>query len=139
KEKFSLLLHADPGLKLYAGNKLLNGIRVEPSKLAFGATLPVGMAASYSPTRQVSVGVGADLDFSVFFAGYFTPAVIIAPQRWPEFECRIDDEIAVGINTRFGATIALPSDDFENFGAFGRAETETKFAFRVQLVLAYKL
>jgi len=139
KNKFSMLLHADPGLKLYSGDKLLNGFKVTPSKLAFGFTLPVGLQAAYSPNRAVSVGVGADLDFSMFFAGYFTPAFIIAPMFGPEVEYRIDDEVVVGLNTRFGPMIGIPSDDFENFGAFGRAETETKFAFRVQLVLAYKL
>jgi hypothetical protein len=139
KDKFSLLLHGDPGIKLYAGSRLLNGIKVTPSKLAFGFTLPVGVQAAYSPNRAVSVGVGADLDFSVFVAGYFTPAFIIAPMFGPEVEYRIDDEVAIGLNTRFGPMIAIGSDDFENFGAFGTAETQTKFAFRVQLVLAYKL
>lgn len=139
KEKFSLLLHGDPGIKLYAGNKLLNDIKVTPSKLAFGFTLPVGMQAAYSPNRALSVGVGADLDFTMFFAGYFTPTFILAPMFGPEVEYRIDDDVVVGLNTRFGPMIGIPSDDFENFGNFGAAETQTKFAFRVQLVLAYKL
>jgi hypothetical protein len=139
KPKFSLLVHGDPGVKMYTGSKLLDGTKVTPSKLAFGFTLPVGLQAAYSPNRALSVGVGADLDFSVFVAGYFTPAFIIAPMFGPEVEYRIDDEVAIGLNTRFGPMIGIPSDDFENFGSFGAADTQTKFAFRVQLVLAYKL
>ena len=139
KEKFSMLLHGDPGIKLYTGSKLLDGTKVRPSKLAFGFTLPVGLQAAYSPNRALSVGVGVDLDFSVFVAGYFTPAFVIAPMLGPEVEYRIDDEVAIGLNTRFGPMIGIGSDDFENFGGFGTAETTTQFAFRVQLVLAYKL
>lgn len=139
KEKFSLLLHGDPGIKMYTGEKLLDGTKLTRSKLSFGFTLPVGVQAAYSPIRALSVGVGADLDFSVFVAGYFTPAFIIAPMFGPEVEYRIDDEVAIGLNTRFGPMIGIGSDDFEHFGTFGSAETQTKFAFRVQLVLAYRL
>ncbi len=143
KEKFSVLGHFDPGVKIYTGtlDKAFNAATGSYfDKMFFGIQFPVGIAFAFSPSREVSVGLGVDVNMGLGVAGVGALSFGIGPMAGPEFEYRIDDQIVVGINTRFGAGIALTSDtDYPEIGRYIAGDTITKFAFRAQLVLGYKM
>jgi hypothetical protein len=138
KEKVSVLAHVDPGVKIYTGT-LEKGIDPYFEKMYFGIQLPVGIAVAFSPSRDVSVGIGFDVNTIFGLAGVGAFSVGISPMAGPELEYRIDDQIVVGVNTRFGAGIAITSDTTYPGVGTAAGDTYTKFAFRAQLVLGYKM
>jgi hypothetical protein len=143
KDKLSVLAHVDPGIKMYTGTLDSDVNRATGSyydKMFFGIQFPVGMAIAFSPTREWSVGLGVDVNLGLGLAGVGSPSFAIGPMAGPEVEYRIDDQIVVGLNTRFGAEIAIGSQTtYPETGETFAGDTVTRFAFRVQLVLGYKL
>jgi hypothetical protein len=113
-DRLSVLLHVDPGIKLFT-----------TSPATFGFGFPVGAVFGYAATRDVTVGFGVDLNMAL----YVTPSpvqFVISPIFGPAVEFHVDPRLAVGINTRFGPVI------YTNGGA-------TDFGFVTQLLLAYRM
>jgi hypothetical protein len=112
-DRLSVLLHIDPGIKLFT-----------TSPATFGLAFPVGAIFGYAATRDVTVGFGVDVNMTL----YVTPSPVsfwISPMFGPAVEFHVDPRLAVGINTRFGPV--LPSTGGSSFG------------FVTQLMLAYRM
>src|SRR5437764_1202559 len=112
-DRLSVLLHVDPGIKLFT-----------TSPATFGFGFPVGAVFGYAATRDLTVGFGIDLNMAL----YVTPSpvqFVISPIFGPAVEFHVDPRLAVGINTRFGPV--LPSTGGSSFG------------FVTQLMLAYRM
>jgi len=114
-DRLSVLLHADPGIKLFT---------TSPSLFGFG--FPVGAVFGYAVQRDLTIAFGVDLNMAL----YVTPSpvrFVISPMFGPAAEFRIDPRLTVGINTRFGPVI------FTNNGGY------SDFGFVTQLLLAYRM
>jgi hypothetical protein len=113
KDRLSVLLHFDPGLKIFTY-----------SPAVFGLAFPVGAVFGYSATREMVVAFGVDLPMTL----YVSPSPVrflIAPMFGPAVEYHVDPRLAIGVNTRFGTVINT---------AGGSA-----FGFVMQLLLAYRM
>ena len=114
-DRLAVLLHVDPGIKLFTYSPAL-----------FGFGFPVGVVAGYAAQRDLVIGFGVDLNMAL----YVTPSpvrFVISPMFGPAAEFRIDPRLTVGINTRFGPVI------FTNNGGY------SDFGFVTQLLLAYRM
>ncbi|TMA17123.1 MAG: hypothetical protein E6J86_01555 [Deltaproteobacteria bacterium] len=114
-DRLSVLLHTDPGIKLFT---------TSPSLFGFG--FPVGAVFGYAVQRDLTIAFGVDLNMAL----YVTPSpvrFVISPMFGPAAEFRIDPRLTVGINTRFGPVI------FTNNGGY------SDFGFVTQLLLAYRM
>jgi hypothetical protein len=74
------------------------------------------------------MGLGLDWASTLFVTGAGTPAYVFGPLVGPFFEYHIDRQLAIGLDTRFGAIISA-----NEFG------TNSRFGLRAQMVLAYRL
>ncbi|MGZ6123732.1 MAG: hypothetical protein ACXWLR_02170 [Myxococcales bacterium] len=113
RDRFSVLLHFDPGMKIFT-----------TSPAEFGLGFPVGAIFGYSATREMVVAFGVDLPMTL----YVSPSPVrflISPMFGPAVEFHVDPRLALGINTRFGSVINT---------AGGSA-----FGFVMQLLLAYRM
>ncbi|MGZ6124518.1 MAG: hypothetical protein ACXWLR_06135 [Myxococcales bacterium] len=113
RDHLSVLLHFDPGLKIFTY-----------SPAVFGLAFPVGVVFGYSATREMVVAFGLDLPMTL----YVSPSPVrflIAPMFGPAIEYHVDPQLAVGINTRFGPVINTSGG--------------SEFGFVMQLLLAYKM
>jgi|SRR5437868_2299965 len=113
-DRLSVLLHVDPGIKLFTTSPVL-----------FGFGFPVGAIFGYAATREVTVAFGVDLNMAL----YVTPSpvtFVIAPMFGPAVEFHVDPRLAVGINTRFGPVIPTNGNG-------------SVFGFVTQLMLAYRM
>src|SRR5919201_1280685 len=89
-DRLSVLLHIDPGIKLFT-----------TSPAAFGLAFPVGAVVGYAVNREVTAAFGVDVNMTL----YVTPSPVsfwVAPMFGPAVEFRLDPRLTVGINTRFG-------------------------------------
>src|SRR5438105_9025426 len=114
-DRLSVLLHVDPGIKLFTYSPAL-----------FGIAFPVGAVFGYAVQRDLTIAFGVDLNMAL----YVTPSpvrFVISPIFGPAAEFRIDPRLTVGINTRFGPVI------FTNNGGY------SDFGFVTQLLLAYRM
>jgi hypothetical protein len=120
---FKLLLHVDPGLKLYT-----------TSSAMFGFQFPVGVVMGFPIQPDLEIGVGLDFNMTLLVSGTLAPRFIFGPAAGPYVEYHPTPHLSVGLNTRFGAAIDAYSSD-------GRAPggTWTAFAFTTQLFLGYRL
>jgi len=112
-DRLSVLLHVDPGIKLFTYSPAL-----------FGIAFPVGAIVGYAVNRDITAAFGVDLNMTL----YVTPSPVsfwISPMFGPAVEFHVDPRLAVGINTRFGPV--LPSTGGSSFG------------FVTQLMLAYRM
>jgi hypothetical protein len=111
------LLHVDPGLKFSQFS----------TPLLMGAMLPIGAEVGIPVADHATVQIG--LDVPVYLN--FTQAVFVnfAPMAGPGFEYHIGN-MAVGLNTRFGATVAAGGSGV----AWG-----TGFGFLTQAYFGYKI
>ena len=112
-DRLSVLLHIDPGIKLFT-----------TSPARFGLAFPVGAVVGYAVNRDITAAFGVDLNMTL----YVTPSPVsfwISPMFGPAVEFHVDPRLAVGINTRFGPV--LPSTGGSSFG------------FVTQLMLAYRM
>jgi hypothetical protein len=114
QDRLSVLLHVDPGLKLFTYSPAL-----------FGIAFPVGGTVGYAATRDITVAFGVDLNMTLYLAGPGTVSFWVSPQFGPAVEFHVDPRLTAGINTRFGPV--LPSTGGSSFG------------FVMQLMLAYRM
>jgi hypothetical protein len=114
RDRMSVLLHLDPGLKVYTTNPA-----------AFGLQWPVGLTIGYTATPELNVAFGFDLPMTLFV----TPSpvtFILGPMFGPAFEYHVDRQLAAGFNTRFGPM-------------FNTQSGGSAFGFVTQLLLAYRM
>jgi hypothetical protein len=121
-QKMHLLLHVDPGLKLYTTSDAL-----------FGFQFPVGLVLGFPVEKGLEVGVGLDFNMSLFVTGYASPRFVFGPAIGPYVQYQVTPQIVLGLNTRFGAAIDSYSSE-----PFLPAGTNTEFAFMTQLVFGYR-
>ena len=120
---FRLLFHVDPGLRLYTTNSA-----------QFGLQFPVGLVMGFPVQPNLEIGVGLDFNMTLLVTGSSSPRFIFGPAAGPYVEYHPTPNLAVGLNTRFGAAI----DAYSSFqGSPGG--TRTDFAFTTQLFLGYRL
>jgi len=113
-DRLSVLLHFDPGLKVFTTNPAL-----------FGFGIPIGVVFGYAARPDLTVAFGVDLPMTL----YVTPSpvqLLISPQFGPAVEFHIDPRLTAGLNTRFGPV-------------FSTAGGGSQFGFVTQLLLAYKM
>lgn len=113
-DKLSVLLHVDPGVKFAAF-----------SPVFFGLMFPVGVQLGVHLTREATLEFGFDMPFYLNFTN--TVYFVIPPQAGPGFQYTINNNMAVGINTRFGAAI----------GVGGAGYSGAAFAFLTQAGFGY--
>jgi hypothetical protein len=120
---FKLLLHVDPGLKLYT-----------TSSAQFGFQFPVGIVMGFPVQPNLEIGLGVDFNMTLIVTGNFSPQFVFGPAVGPYVEYHPAPNLSVGLNTRFGAAIDAHSSYAGNSGG-----TNTNFAFTTQLFLGYRL
>ncbi len=126
-DKISVLLHVDPGIKL---------LTYDP--ISFGFQAPLGLVLAFRAGHALSVGFAVDVPFVFYFTGIPKPLVFIPPQFGPVLEYHVDKNVTLGFNARFGPLFYFWSDTDTDFGTvFGGSNT--KFAFRVQFLVGYRL
>ena len=114
RDKVSVLVHVDPGIKMYS-----------TSPVDFGLQWPIGVTLGYTATPEFNVGFGVELP--MFLSVTPSPvAFILGPLFGPAFEYHVDRQLTVGLNTRFGPI-------FDTAGGGGQ------FGFITQMVLGYRL
>ncbi len=118
-----LLFHVDPGIRLYTYDPAL-----------FGFQFPIGLNIEFVTRAPLKVGIGADFNASLFVTGGSEPEFIFGPLVGPYFEYHVDRNLAIGLDTRFGAMIDAYSAPAPYSGG-----TVTRFGFRTQMMLAYHL
>ena len=129
-EGFNMTFHVDPGLRLYVGGSTCppgwGGECFKTSSTMFGFAAPVGIVAGGKVAPNVEVGAGADLNLALYVT---TPVnFVISPMVGPYVEYHFENpNVAIGLNTRFGA--AIPT----------AAGSSAAFAFVVQAFAGYRL
>ena len=129
RDKFSFLIHFDPGIKFDAFSPLL-----------FGIQIPFGLEFGIHFTREATLQFGMEMPIYINLTNgaYGNIPILFGPG----FEYQIDDHMAVGLNTKFGPSIL--AHDRGGFGGWGWAGrwgtgTGTAFGFITQLYFAYRL
>ena len=118
-----LLVHVDPGLRLYTFSDAM-----------FGFQFPFGLNLEFPTRMPLKVGLGVDFNASLFVTGFGSPQFFFGPLIGPYFEMHVDPRLVVGVDTRFGAIVdAYSGEGFRSGG------TDTRFGFRTQMLLAYHL
>jgi len=112
-DRLSVLVHIDPGLKVFTTSPAL-----------FGLGFPVGAIFGYAARPDLTVAFGVDLGMTLYVAP--DVSMVFAPMFGPAVEFHVDPRLAVGFNTRFGPV-------FETRGG------ASDFGFLVQVLLAYKM
>jgi hypothetical protein len=120
---FRVLFHVDPGLKLYT-----------TSSAQFGFQFPVGVVLGFPVRPDLEVGVGIDFLMTLLVTGAASPQFIFGPMVGPYVEYHLNPQLALGLNTRFGAAIDAHSSSNGRPGG-----TDTDFAFVTQPFLGYRL
>jgi len=120
RSRVSLMFHIDPGIRFYTTDPFSFGFQI----------LPFGLTFDVRPAYALRLGVGFDFQSDLFVSGANNPIYSFGPQVGPFFEYLIDPHLSIGLDTRFGVNIAAASNG---------AGTDTRFAFRAQMLLAYRL
>jgi len=123
RDRLSVLLHVDPGIKAYTY-----------SPVWFGIQFPVGVVFGYRASSAVTLAFGVDVPMTLFV----TPSPVafwVAPTFGPGIEAQITRDFLIGLNTRFGPVIRSGVPGVPSFLNSSGAE----FGFVLQLLLAYKL
>jgi hypothetical protein len=115
RDRIGVLLHVDPGIKLYT-----------TSPAQFGFQFPVGATIGYTATPEVNVAFGLELPMFLDFTGPGSVQMILGPLFGPAVEYHVDRQLSVGVNTRFGPIFSTRG----NGSAFGMI---------MQLLLAYRM
>jgi hypothetical protein len=116
RDRIGVLLHVDPGIKLYT---------TDPSS-QFGIQFPVGATIGYTATPEVNVAFGVELPMFLDFTGPGSVQMILGPLFGPAIEYHVDRQLSVGLNTRFGPIFTTRGGGSE-------------FGMIMQLLLAYRL
>ena len=123
----SVLVHADPGIKLYPSVGAGTDSRGNStSSTLFGLSAASGVQLGIQLMPNLRGEVGVDLPLTL----YVTPSLDLAvsPQVGGGLEYYLDKNLSVGLDTRFGP-LFVPTTS----GA------GSQFAFRTQLVAGYRL
>lgn len=128
-EKFNLLFHVDPGVRLYfSGSTCVAGSSFcyDTSKTLFAFTFPVGVVGGFPVAPNLEIGGGLDLNLALNVTDPVN--FVIGPWAGPYVEYHFDDpNIAIGLNTRFGVMIPTATN------------SSAAFAFMVQAFAGYRL
>ena len=129
-ENVRMLVHVDPGLRLYVGGSKcppgFGGECFQTSSTMFGFAAPVGVVLGGQVAPGVEVGGGFDLNLALYVTSPVN--LIIGPMVGPYVEYHFGNpDVAIGLNTRFGA--AIPT----------AAGSSASFAFLVQAFAGYRL
>jgi len=116
RDRISVLVHIDPGLKLYT---------TDPA--AFGLQFPIGVTLGYAARPELVLAFGVDMPMTALFTPDVLRGFYLAPTFGPAIEFRVDPRLTAGINTRFGPVVSSVS----GFGSH--------FGFVTQLLLAYRM
>jgi len=114
RDRMSVLLHVDPGLKVYTTTSAI-----------FGFQFPAGVTIGYAVNPQFNAAFGFELPMTLTL----TPSpvqFILGPMFGPALEYHVDRQLAVGLNTRFGPI-------------FFTQPGTNRFGFVTQMMLAYRL
>jgi len=114
-DRISVLVHIDPGLKIYS-----------TSPAFFGLQFPIGAVLGYAYSRDLTVAFGVDLPMTLFV----TPSpvqLVLAPTFGPAIEFHVDPRLTVGLNTRFGPVVTT------------RSGVGSEFGFVMQVLGAYRI
>ena len=126
-DKLSILFHLDPGIKL-----------ITYTPLSFGLQAPIGVMFGFRPQPNLSLGFGLDVPLVFYITGFPSPLIFIGPQFGPTLEYHIEQNVIIGLNARFGPLIYFWSDsDYQGF--FIPGGSDTRFAFRLQFVVGYRM
>jgi hypothetical protein len=115
RDRISVLLHIDPGIKLYT-----------TTPAAFGFQFPIGATLGYAATRDLVVAFGVDMPLTALLTPDALRALYLAPTFGPAVEFHVDPRLTAGLNTRFGPVITT-------------AGGGSQFGFVTQLLLAYRM
>jgi len=128
-EKFNLLFHVDPGVRIYfSGSTCVAGTSFcyDTSKTLFAFTFPVGVVGGFPVAHNLEIGGGLDLNLALNVTDPVN--FVIGPWAGPYVEYHFDDpNIAIGLNTRFGVMIPTAKN------------SSAAFAFMVQAFAGYRL
>ena len=115
REKVSLGLHIDPGLRVYTNNSVSN----------FLTRIPVGGTLGIQATPELRLAATADLTMAIIWThgAYFE----IGPQFGLAAEYSVDRNLLVGLKASFGP-------QFYTF-----ANSPTDFAFTTEVVVGYRM
>ena len=114
RDRIGVLLHVDPGIKLYT-----------TSPAIFGLQWPIGVTLGYTASPELNVAFG--LELPMFLNVTPSPvSMFLGPLFGPAFEYHVDRQLAVGLNTRFGPI-------------FNTSGGGSQFGMIMQLMLAYRL
>ena len=127
-ENVGLLVHVDPGIRFYTTDPFDFGFQL----------IPFGLTFEVRPASHIRLGLGFDFNSTLLVTGIAPPEYLFGPMVGPFFEYHVDQHLAVGLDTRFGAIIdAFSGHDVDGFHVDGG--TSTSFGFRAQMMLAYRL
>ena len=122
----SVLVHADPGIKLYPSVSSTDDQGVTSSSSLFGFQLPVGAQVGFALAKNLRAEVGADLLTTLSVTG--GSDLVLSPLFGAGLEYFVDRNLSLGLDTRFGP-VFIPTAN----GA------GTNLGFRTQLVAGYRL
>lgn len=140
REKFSFLIHFDPGIKFDSFGGYLGGcgrfgcgggFYYNGSGLRFGLWIPFGLEFGIHINREATISFGMEMPIYINLTNGAYGAIPIL--FGPGFEYHIDDHIALGINTKFGPSIFAEGD------GFGGSTSSAGFGFIMQPYFAYRL
>lgn len=125
--KFSVLLHLDPGFKLYGHgyeNPYYYGYYncgrggCYYGSALFGLTVPFGAEFGLHFNPKWTLQFGADLNLDIYFAHYGAVAAV-HPLFGAGFEFKPIEKLALGVNTRLGPTIFVDNGNYAYCGYGG--------------------
>lgn len=126
--KFSFLIHFDPGVKFdsFGGAYCGYGGCRGAGGLLFGIQIPFGLefGIHFTPEATLQFGMEMPIYINLTNGVYGNIPILFGPG----FEYKIDDHMAIGLNTKFGPSIF--AQDFGSGATFG---------FITQLYFAYRL
>jgi|SRR5205085_10057704 len=120
RDRLTAVAHIDPGLKVYT-----------TTPATFGFQWPAGLTLGYSATAEVNVAFGLELPMTLVVTGPTGPnqsavRLYLGPLFGPAVEYRVDRQLTVGLNTRFGPI-------------FNTSNGTSAFGMIMQAMLAWRL
>jgi|SRR5690242_18391241 len=122
KDKVTIGLHIDPGIRVYTGDNVTGGTD-------FFLRFPVGGILGVQVTPELRIAAAIDLNMATQFLSHdFGPNAFfeVGPQFGFAAEYAVDRSLDVGLNVRFGP-------QFYSFGG------GSDFAFTTAVVIGYRL
>ncbi len=129
REKLSLMIHFDPGIKFDSfGSSTcdVNNVCHSTGTTNFGLWFPIGLELGIHIVREATLSIGMEVPLYVNVTPSSYGAVPLL--FGPAFEYHVDEHIALGLNTKFGPTIIASGG---NSGASFGFITQAFFAYRI--------